>query len=41
MRELENIIHTQYKHKRKRGEWFELSENEVKKICREYDFVDF
>lgn len=41
MRELENIIHTQYKDKRKRGEWFELNENDIKQICREYDFVDF
>lgn len=37
-RDLENVLHIEYKEKRKFGEWFDLSNNDINDIILKYDF---
>lgn len=36
--DIETLLHTEYKEKRKRGEWFDLSDTEIKDIVKKYHF---
>ena len=41
MREIESALHNRYKNKHVRGEWYNLTNKDIKDIVEEYGFYDF